>query len=79
MGGLATIGTIYLALIGIVERFQPRNVITDLVTLGLLAPAIIVLVMAYRAAIPPRSWGAPMPSAGLTGKSVGSGKSGWRV
>ncbi len=65
MGGIAAIGTIYLALIGIIERFQPRNVITDLVTLGLLAPAIIVFVMAYRAAAPPRSWGPVAPSARL--------------
>jgi len=59
IGGLAAI---YLALIGIVERFEPRNVITGVVTLGLLAPAIVVLVLSYRAAVAPRSWGMTAPS-----------------
>jgi branched-chain amino acid transport system permease protein len=59
IGGLAAI---YLALIGIVERFEPRNVITGVVTLGLLAPAIVVLVLSYRAAIAPRTWGMTAPS-----------------
>jgi len=59
IGGLAAI---YLALIGIVERFEPRNVITGVVTLGVLAPAIAVLVLSYRSAIVPRTWGMAAPS-----------------
>ena len=59
IGGIAAI---YLALIGIVERFEPRNVITGVVTLGLLTPVIAVLVLSYRAAIAPRAWGMTAPS-----------------
>jgi branched-chain amino acid transport system permease protein len=56
-GLVGSIAAIYLALIGIVERFEPREVITDVVTLGRVAPAIVILVLVYRAAAPPRAWG----------------------
>jgi branched-chain amino acid transport system permease protein len=63
LGSLGAVVTLYLALIGMMERFQPRNVITGVVTLGLLVPAIAVLVFAYRATQPPRTWGESRPSA----------------
>ncbi|HEX6129203.1 MAG TPA: leucine/isoleucine/valine transporter permease subunit, partial [Candidatus Limnocylindria bacterium] len=62
LGSLAAVVTIYLSLIGMVERFQPRNVITGVLTLGLLVPAIAVLIFAYRSTQPPRAWGESRPS-----------------
>ncbi|HKZ92575.1 MAG TPA: hypothetical protein VJZ50_10590 [Candidatus Limnocylindrales bacterium] len=56
-GLIGSIAAVYLALIGIVERFDPREVVTDVVTLGRVAPALVVLVLVYRAAAPPRAWG----------------------
>ncbi|MEX1073003.1 MAG: hypothetical protein WED86_04825 [Chloroflexota bacterium] len=61
-GLIGSVAAIYLALIGIIERFEPRNVVTGVVTLGRVAPALIVLVLVYRAARPPRAWGMAEPS-----------------
>jgi branched-chain amino acid transport system permease protein len=65
MGLLGALATVYLALIGIVVRFEPRNVITGYLTLGLLAPAIAILILSYRAAVPPRTWGAEAPTRAM--------------
>ena len=62
LGLLGVLGSIYVALIGIVERFEPREIVTGYLTLGLLTPALVVLVVAYRATEPPRTWGAAPPS-----------------
>ncbi|MGH2455027.1 MAG: branched-chain amino acid ABC transporter permease [Candidatus Limnocylindria bacterium] len=62
LGSLGAVVTVYLALIGIVDRFQPRNVITGVLTLGLLAPALAALIFAYRATQPPRGWGVANPT-----------------
>jgi branched-chain amino acid transport system permease protein len=56
-GLIGAIAAVYLALIGIVERFEPREVITDVITLGRVAPALVILVLVYRGAMPPRAWG----------------------
>jgi branched-chain amino acid transport system permease protein len=61
-GLIGSVGVVYLALIGMVERFEPRSVITGVVTLGLLAPALVVLALVYRAAAPPRAWGMKAPT-----------------
>lgn len=49
LGLLGTLGAVYVALIGIVERFEPRNIVTGYLTLGLLTAALVVFVTAYRA------------------------------
>jgi branched-chain amino acid transport system permease protein len=54
IGVIAGLACIYLAAIGIVERFQPRNVVTGVLTLGLLVPAIVIVISGYRAALPKR-------------------------
>jgi branched-chain amino acid transport system permease protein len=79
-GLIASLAVVYLSLVGIVERFAPRNVITGVVTFGLLAPALVGLVLVYRAATPPRTWGAGVPGRGealtaslLAGLTAGAG------
>jgi branched-chain amino acid transport system permease protein len=54
IGVIAGLACVYLSAIGIVERFQPRNVVTGVLTLGLLVPAIVIIVAGYRAALPKR-------------------------
>jgi branched-chain amino acid transport system permease protein len=64
IGLIVGLGAVYFAAIGIVERFEPRQVITDVLTLGLLAPAIMIALGGARAA---RAWrpGAAPLSPGL--------------
>jgi branched-chain amino acid transport system permease protein len=62
LGALGALVTIYLSLIGMVASFQARNIITGVVTLGLLGPALAVLVVSYRATRPPKGWGMPRPA-----------------
>ena len=54
---------VYLALVGLIEAFAERDVITDVLTLGQLMLATVTLIAGYRAAIAPR--GVAPPSAGL--------------
>lgn len=65
MGAIAGLVGVYLSLVGIVERFETRNVVTGVVTLGLLTVAIAILVAAFVAPRLPRAWGMAEPSRGL--------------
>jgi len=56
MGFIGGVVTIYLAVIGVVERFQPRALIIDVIGLGLAVPLIAMLVVYYQSGRTPRSW-----------------------
>ena len=78
--GLGLIGgvvVIYLALVGIIEDFAERPVITDFVTLGLVAPALALLILAYRATAPTPDWQGPPPGPlNTVGRGVVAGLAG---
>jgi len=78
LGAIAGLAGVYLSVVGIVERFETRNVVTGVAPLGLLTVAIAILVAAYVAARPPRNWGMTEPARGhkfmaslLTGAAAG--------
>ena len=54
---------VYLALVGLIEAFADRDVITGILTLGQLMLATVTLIVGYRAAVAPR--GVVPPRAGL--------------
>ncbi|MDP8904869.1 MAG: hypothetical protein M3N29_06075 [Chloroflexota bacterium] len=56
IGGLLAI---YLVVIGVVERFEPRPFITGVSGLGLLAPLLGILLVSYQSGRTPRSWHDP--------------------
>ncbi len=62
LGALGALVVVYLALVGMVARFEARGIITGLLTLGLLAPALGVFVFAYRATEPPKTWEEERPA-----------------
>ncbi len=77
LGLLGGVVIIYLALVGIIERFEGRPVLTGLVTLGLLAPALGLLIFAYRATSPGKTWfGPPLPSIHVLGTGLVGGLAG---
>jgi branched-chain amino acid transport system permease protein len=77
LGLLGGVVVIYLALVGIMERFAERPVITDVLTLGLFAPALALLVLAYRATVPPRTWvGPPLTPLQVMGTALTAGLAG---
>ncbi len=59
---------IYLAAIGMVERFQDRNVITGVVGLGVVLILLTIAIAAYTAA---RKGRTPMPTGALVGLVAG--------
>jgi branched-chain amino acid transport system permease protein len=63
LGALGAVVTIYLALIGMVTSFEARNIVTGVLTLGVLAPALGVLALAYRGTRPPKGWTTFQPAA----------------
>lgn len=77
LGLLGGVVIIYLALVGIMERFAERPVITDLLTLGLFAPALGLLIFAYRATVPERAWaGPPLAPLHVIGTGLTAGVAG---
>jgi branched-chain amino acid transport system permease protein len=77
LGLLGGFVIVYLALVGIVERFEERPILTGLLTLGVLAPAIGLFVLAYRATSPGRLWtGPPLPAAHVVGTGLTAGLAG---
>ena len=77
LGLLAGVVIIYLALVGMVERFETRGVITDLLNLGILAPAIALLILTYRATARSKLWtGPPLPNAHVIGSGLAAGVAG---
>jgi branched-chain amino acid transport system permease protein len=76
-GLLGGVVVIYLALVGIIERFEGRPVLTDLVTLGLLAPALGIFIFAYRATSPGKGWyGPPLAPMHVIGTGLVAGVAG---
>ncbi len=77
LGLLGGVVIIYLALVGIMERFAERPVITDYLTLGLFAPAVGLLIFAYRATVPNRAWtGPPLTPLHVMGTALTAGLAG---
>jgi len=62
-GLLGGIAGIHVSLVGMVDTFQRRDTIADLVTLGSMLPILILLVVGWRAASPIKS-AALSPTAG---------------
>jgi branched-chain amino acid transport system permease protein len=77
LGLVGGVVIVYLALVGIVERFEGRPVVTDLFTLGVLAPALGLLVLAYRATAPGKNWfGPPLAAVHVLGTGLAAGLAG---
>jgi branched-chain amino acid transport system permease protein len=62
VGGAASI---HVSIVGIVETFQRKNVITDVLTLGILLPSLFAFVVGYYAGGPWRTGARERPSQGL--------------
>jgi branched-chain amino acid transport system permease protein len=60
LGLISGLIALYTILIGVVANFQPRPVVQDVVGLGLLVPAMAMLILHYQAGRTPRQW----PAAG---------------
>ena len=74
LGLVGGVIVIYLALVGIVERFETRSVLTGLLNLGVLAPSIGVFILAYRATGRPSAWaGAALPRGHVLGSGLVAG------
>jgi branched-chain amino acid transport system permease protein len=54
-GGLGGIAGIHVSLVGMVDTFQGRDTIADVITLGSMMPILILLLVGWRAASPPRT------------------------
>jgi branched-chain amino acid transport system permease protein len=54
IGIVAAVALLYLAMVGLVEAFKDRNVITGVITLGAVMLLIVPLIAGYRAAMVPR-------------------------
>lgn len=57
LGVVAGIAAVYTVVVGAVETFEARPLITGVLGLGLTVPVLIMLVIAYHAGQAPRSWG----------------------
>ncbi|HEY8179567.1 MAG TPA: hypothetical protein VIH33_04130, partial [Candidatus Limnocylindria bacterium] len=66
-GVIGGIVLVYLALVGIVEAFADRDVITKVVTLGQVMMGAVTFIVGYRAGIPPRGVQAPAMRLRLAG------------
>jgi len=77
LGLLGGVIIIYLALVGIVERFETRGVITGILNLGILAPAIALFILTYRATARSKLWtGPPLPNLHVLGSGLAAGIAG---
>ncbi|HEX5578415.1 MAG TPA: leucine/isoleucine/valine transporter permease subunit, partial [Candidatus Limnocylindria bacterium] len=75
LGLIGGVIVIYLALVGIVERFEARPIITDYLTFGILAPALGLLIPSYRATRP-RSPDVALPALHAAGSGIAAGFAG---
>jgi branched-chain amino acid transport system permease protein len=73
LGALGAVVVIYLALIGMIDRFEARNIINGVLTLGVLAPALGVLIFAYRSTQPPKAWSFVPPAGHVIGAGLLAG------
>jgi branched-chain amino acid transport system permease protein len=77
IGLLAGVFVMYLAAIGMLERFDPRNIVTGVITLGLVTEIIVILVASYRAGRPAKPGERPqerlvsIAAGALTGATAG--------
>ena len=77
LGLLGGVIIMYLALVGIVERFETRSVLTGFLNLGVLAPSIGMFILAYRATGRPSVWaGPPLPRGHVLGSGLVAGLAG---
>ena len=54
IGAIAAVAVLYLCMVGLVEAFKDRNVVTGVITLGAVMVLAVPLIAGYRAALPPR-------------------------
>ena len=54
-GALGGVAGIHVSLVGMVDTFQGRDTIADVITLGSMMPILILLLVGWRAASPPRT------------------------
>jgi branched-chain amino acid transport system permease protein len=74
-GLIAGLATVHVSIVGIVETFQRKAVITGVLSLGTVLPPLIILIAAHYASGPLREGARPRPdraTALLTGVVVGA-------
>src|SRR6266566_6716028 len=74
IGAVAAVVLLYLCMVGLVEAFKDRNVVTGVITLGAVMLLVVPLIAGYRAALRPRDPMAPAlaaPQRVLLGLLVG--------
>ena len=54
IGAVAAVVVLYLCMVGLVEAFKDRNVVTGVITLGAVMLLAVPLIAGYRAALPAR-------------------------
>src|SRR5437762_5215483 len=63
IGAVAAVALLYLCMVGLIEAFKDRNVVTGLITLGAVMLLAVPLVAGYRAALVPRDAASnPLPA-----------------
>jgi branched-chain amino acid transport system permease protein len=67
IGVIGGVVLVYLALVGLVEAFSERDVITNVLTLGQLMLAVVTFIVGYRAGIAPRGVAQPSMRLRLAG------------
>jgi len=63
IGAVAAVVLLYLCMVGLVEAFKDRNVVTGFITLGAVMLLAVPLIAGYRAALPSREPSASPPGA----------------
>src|SRR5437660_573480 len=53
IGAVAAVALLYLCMVGLVEAFKDRNVVTGVITLGAVMLLVVPHIAGYRAALPP--------------------------
>src|SRR5437763_9261799 len=61
IGAVAAVILLYLCMVGLIEAFKGRNVVTGVITLGAVMLLAVPLIAGYRAALPPRDPAAAAP------------------
>src|SRR5437762_14381293 len=61
IGAVAAVVVLYLCMVGLVEAFKDRNVVTGVITLGAVMLLAVPLIPGYRAALPARDPSGPTP------------------
>jgi len=61
IGAVAAVVVLYLCMVGLVEAFKDRNVVTGVITLGAVMLLAVLLIAGFRAALPARDPSGPTP------------------